>query len=254
MTSSVSPDFNKSFEEIIWQICFDCQNDQILLELRNESSLDLHYHIISLDSYRHQNVAKPEKVDWWSSVKGLYGNLIAILQYEDQNNPGPATLIIFDYVNGTINKEISSFLPDRIDGNVLTGRVYENHTEKGIKLDLNDYVDGEKNKDPAKVSFPFFIDAANPDFEVIRGYLEGIDTNPVLGADYLEHGPNIFLSYYVKSTKGFDRFILWIYRGNIRLHEKMDENMKGVSSESFITSPNRLIFVKNRRTLVLYEI
>ena len=76
----------------------------------------------------------------------------------------------------------------------------------------------------------------------------------VLGCEYLELEEVIILSYYLPTTKGFDRKLLVLKNGKEVVHEVQDKGMTGFASGSFFTFQDRLIFVRDMTELNIYEI
>lgn len=73
-----------------------------------------------------------------------------------------------------------------------------------------------------------------------------------LSCEYLECADKIIISYYLRSEKGFDRFLLVLEDGKKVFKLKQDEKMKGFSSGAFFVLENQLIFIKERNEVCFY--
>jgi hypothetical protein len=252
MTSSTEPKFSKSFDAWIWQIKLDYFSNSLALELRSEDQLSVRYAVLNMkDDPFDLNFIEIEAT-WWSSLLGLYGSFLIINNFPNQSNPGPSDVQIVDWKSGEIIEVFEQVLVDQFDKHMLKGRyMKEDHSTEPFELDLSKYAN--YGLIDSSMMVPGFIPGDNPDFEVIRSYLNTLSIHPVLGAEYLENEEDILFTTYEKINKHYNRILLWIRNGQVLLKKVIDKNMKGVSLESFVTFEKKLIFVEDRKTLQVYE-
>ncbi len=72
--------------------------------------------------------------------------------------------------------------------------------------------------------------------------------------EYLEIDRKIILSYYLRSGKEFERYLLLLEEGKKVFKELQDTQMKGFASGSFFVVNGLLIFIKNRNEIFVYAI
>jgi hypothetical protein len=89
-------------------------------------------------------------------------------------------------------------------------------------------------------------------FQTVRDYLD----EPIsLGCEYLEHSDKIILSYHVALTpNSFMRKLKVLNGGQQALDVDQDRDLKGFAPGSFFVFENRLVFVRNKTEVNLYEI
>jgi len=75
-----------------------------------------------------------------------------------------------------------------------------------------------------------------------------------LSSEYLEIEDHIIISYYLRLSEGFDRYLLLVKNGKKLWKVKQDHRMKGFSSGSFFVFKHLLIFVKNRNEICFFPL
>ncbi len=254
MNSSLSPGFSKTFQGIIWSIKIDDGSDKIFIEVRDEDSLEIYYYSIDLVSHSIEEIIVPDSFGWFTSMIGGSGQVIMFSQFENETNPGPAKLLVYDYYNGQVKHEIDDFLLESFSAGTIIGRKTTRGQDESVIIHLNEQKDRDDHyEEPAVANSPYFITDHNEDFKIITDFLSQFDMIPVKGADYFEEDSNIVFSFYVETKSGLERNLMWIQDGSVKLNLNLDSKLTGVSPESFITIKNRLIFVKNRNELQIYE-
>lgn len=72
--------------------------------------------------------------------------------------------------------------------------------------------------------------------------------------EYLEINKKIILSYYLRSSKQLDRYLLILDAGEKALKLKQDESMMGFAPGAFFVLDNKLFFVKNRNEICIHSL
>jgi hypothetical protein len=76
----------------------------------------------------------------------------------------------------------------------------------------------------------------------------------LVGIDYLEHDNLIFISCYIQQDGLANFLIVLSAQGDVLLHEKTGEALKGIGMDTFFVLEGSLIFVKNKRELFRYKL
>ena len=251
MSSVANPAYLRTFSGVIWKLVYDAHYNQLALEIRSDSNLDWFYHILDLNKMSDHQVFLHDHVDWWSQLAGIYDDKLIIMKYEGQNNPGPGTLMICDHRNNKLEFSQEGLLIDSIESGKINGvQVEKEGKKKEFTLQL------ENTKRPQKeIQFPAFFKEGSKEFETIKDFVSSNTDHRIdMGTEYLEKDELIAFTYYSLKDKKLDRFMFLIKNGNLLLHQKTDEGMDGIATESFFLFGKFLIFVKNRNTLVIHEI
>jgi hypothetical protein len=104
----------------------------------------------------------------------------------------------------------------------------------------------------APVGLPILYSPGTDGFNLVARYL----AKPIVaGVEYREWlDENIVINYYLQNSQGLERWLMVLKNGEQVFHVCQDKQMNGFASGSFFTFANRLIFVKESKTLEVYEI
>ena len=90
-------------------------------------------------------------------------------------------------------------------------------------------------------------------FNTVKIFLESrLNLLPVVALEYLEYDSKIFISYYTKENDLANYLLVLSHAGELLLHEKLDESLKGIGQDTFFILSGCVIFVKNKRELISY--
>jgi hypothetical protein len=103
---------------------------------------------------------------------------------------------------------------------------------------------------------PFQYLDGEPDFETVKAFLKSkLEIAPRLGAEYLEYGDRIIISYYLGDPAAFvNRLVIFNSMGEYLYQEEIGTNLKGIGINTFFIASGCLFFVKNRTELVTFRI
>ncbi len=191
---------------MIWGSAVDAQTNSLILDVRDESRQVIRYQRIYLDSLKIGELAL-KGINWWSRVVGCENELLYITVYLDRKDPNLQETWSLNVNSG--KKALVDAIPE-FQGTILYPSVYE--------------IESEYHKMVAD-----FLQKELP-----------------LPSEYLEFDDKIILTYYLRSDKGFDRFLVLLKQGKYICTEKTDQQMNGFSSGSFFVYNSLLIFFKNR--------
>lgn len=212
----------------------------------------MEYFVLDLNSFSHHKWA-PAEVNWWSGLVGIHGEYVFVSNYPGQDNPGSVSLGIYE--RGEQLDEIENFQFHHVQEQFVVG-VGEDLKTYAYDLSqkqLKAYEISDEIVHQDKMVFPSLYMADDPSFDTIREFMSTMGVVVSLAAEYLETKDHVIFSYY-KGKEIYSRFIIVVKEGEVVLHVQMDQDMKGVSTESFLTYQNLLIFAENRQTLQVYEL
>lgn len=252
MSLGLKPTYLRTFSGVIWKMVYDPYYSRIALEIRSEASLEWFYHIIHLNDLTDQQVFPQKELEWWSQLSGIYSHNLILMNYENQNNPGPGTLIFYDFEKKQVVKREDNLLIKSIEANkIVTEKVSGESEKEEFEIYLKDKV-----PDPQEIGFPALYKTGTEDHEVVSTFVQkSFGTSLVADVEYYQNNSGqIFFSYYKENNSKMDRFMVVVNHGVVSLNEKIDEKMDGIATESFFLFGKFLIFVSNRNTVNIYEV
>ncbi len=156
----------------------------------------------------------PVKLSWYERLLAIIDNELYAVKYEDQNDPSQFSFQKLNIISGA--KSVVKSVPS-------------------FEVNLTE---------------PSFFDVGTKHHKTVSEFLS-IDL--VFPCEYLEIENNIIISYYLRSEKGLDRFLLCIRDGENVWRIRQDHQMNGFASGAFFASNRRLFFVKERNEVCIYS-
>ncbi|MEQ9404441.1 MAG: hypothetical protein RIM99_12685 [Cyclobacteriaceae bacterium] len=150
---------------------------------------------------------------WWSNIE-YYNDGLFISEYQDKHDPNQKKYFL---VNEIGKEEVS-------------------RTELPVK----------KNQ----MSCPVIYEEGSESFKIVSEYL---NLDLPCSVEYLELDDKIIISYYLRSGKEFDRYILVLKEGQEKVHVIQDSGMKGFAAGSFFVLNDKLFFIKERNEMCIYS-
>ena len=224
----------------------DCLQGCLAIEARSDQSMEHSFSILDLKHLKLTEVTLPIKSDWWLTLLGLSGGHLILGQYKNQKNPGPITLWVYDWIKQVMVQEIDHFQLNECSEFNIYGKALKGTQSEEIHIKLNNLQSGEE------LSFPETFKIGSPSFDTVAAYLNTQDRLILYEVAYLEIGYHILMNYYYQDGDSLNKSLVWLANEQLVIHEDIDQNMKGISSESFIVLGKKLIFVSNRNNLKVY--
>lgn len=153
-----------------------------------------------------------EGIDWWSSLEAYDGTCF-ISEYMDQNDP-------------------------------THKKVYQLSGREKVEIDVARIPDLE-----VEIMSPYLYEVGTEYHQITSTFLS---LSLPLSCEYLEFKGNIIMSYYIRSGKVYDRYILIIKEGKKVFKEKQDTGIAGFAAGAFFGLNNSIIFIKNRNEICIY--
>ena len=154
-------------------------------------------------------------IAWWERLVGIERGYLYTVRYTDQNDP-----TVQQYVRYALKADLSE------EVEVLPSLQFAHRTPELYELD------SEHHRTVAR-----FLSLELP-----------------LACEYTEIQENIIISYYLRSDNGFSRFLLLLTRGKKAWKIQQDRSMKGFSSGAFFVVNDRLIFIRERNEVCIYDL
>lgn len=216
--------FHFQFSAPIWKTEFD-PNSQILgVEIRNSKEHWVQFNSLDISnfSWKLQGFSF-EQERWWSGITSVTADGIIIHVYENEDNP-----------------DLKSFFKIGFNGEI-----------EGNVQDIENETNGNDS-----VNVPIFYDVENEHFKEFQEFVVSeLNVHPQLGCDYLEYNDYIILSYYVRSSNGFDCFLLVVDPGGeIRSVDLLEKQLTGQIGKPYFIVGDNLFFIKNKSEICVYDL
>ncbi len=187
---------------------------QMAIESRTGSKI--HFTQIDLESGTIRSEKVAEGITAWHSLAGFHRNKLVLQYFENKKNPDQVSLLCYDQAAGQVQETIE---PSQIQRKM--------------------------------VSEPTLYLPESEGFETVKQFL---GETIVVGCEYQEVNDVVILSYYLSNGDQFERKLTVLKEGEKVLELMQDENIKGFAPGSFFTFEKRLIFVKEKVEINIYEI
>ena len=252
--------FSKSFEADVWDQ--NLSSGRLLLSLRDTERMEASFSLLDLKTGTFEFEGLTFEENWWVSVYHFFEETVVFQVFEDTQDIESKSYFALDL---TSQEAIWS-----LDGVITLGRqgdfLQMKTPEEGVApfwLDIRsgetieflpkeylteDIQNGERS--------PLHYTEEGPYFATIQTFLKDkLGVEALKACDYLEYKSNAFIGYHIQGKGGLEHFVLVLTeRGEVLLHEKREEGLKGLISGAFFIAGEQLIFVSGRKTLNSYVI
>jgi len=246
--------YSRTFSGDIWKIIPDPEFGYLALEIRENSEKSHFYQHISLHDFSEHQRLVPASIDWWSSLLVSWGNLLLILCYENKNNPGPGTLVLYDWVKGAELLTQPGFQWQSMKEGVVAGKISQGVLVMDWEVDLRAYLVNEGAPPMYEIQLPVYYPGESREHEVVRTFLKNKGVDVVFGSEYLEIGHNIVVSYTAINDQKRDHCLLWLFRGETIHLEVLQQDVSGEGMGSFMVVGTALVLIKEKKTIKAYQI
>jgi hypothetical protein len=258
LTERLKRKFSHRFNGVVWNTAVLPEEELMLLEVRSHEERLVtfsawHY---ATDTFRWQHIKLDEP--WWVNLSAAANGVILFTVYLDTNNPDKKAILAYTSENLKLlwwNNDFSIV-------SVLQEKVLGVSTKMGMKEVMLDLHTGKelaevwpeipvKKEEP--VVRPSLYSEGTSYFNTVKIFLESrLNLLPVVALEYLEYDSKIFISYYTKENDLANFLLVLSHAGELLLHEKLDESLKGIGQDTFFILSGCVIFVKNKRELISY--
>jgi hypothetical protein len=258
--------FSYSFSGQIWRILAEAETGIIVAEIREGNSRKTDFAAIYQNKLLYESVPLPEK--WWISAVALQQGILILQTYPDSQTPVPKGILALDVRTASllwqypqlnyigINKsELAVMASELTDSgqvyqliNLKTGKVTEMLPEENLPA--------SQPESAEKIIFPRHYTSENKYFPVIVSFLEQkLKIRTEKAVDYAEYQHLLIISYYLYTHNTLSNFLVVIDRQTgILLHELMATQLSGTGLDTFCIMNNHLIFVREKKELLSYEL
>jgi hypothetical protein len=250
--------FSHVFDGIVWNTLTSERPSMLLLELRNPEKKRTTFAAFDIEANRLLWDDLTFEEPWWINLSATGQGMAFFTIYTETNNPDQKSLLAYDLSSRAISWWQNDFSVIAVGQTSVSGYSHK----FGLKQLTLDILSGKVINGPIdlpqqnlKAIRPFHYKAGETGFETVKSYLNRIIKQaPELGIDYLEAEELIFISCYIREPGLANYLIVLTSEGDVLLHEKAAENLKGIGIDTFFLLEGSLFFVKNKCELIRYKL
>ena len=232
----------------------------LILETRNDARHETTFSALDFETNRFLWKEILFEETWWIGVTAATPEVLLLHLYQDTENPDKKGLIAWHIRDQKKLWQLDGFFLSFVMGD----KVYGQFAEEGRGMVLIDAVSGKILENNVTEINPLenilalkpFLYVENSNyFDTVKSFLmQKLNVTAVAGIEYLEYASLVFISYHVH-REGLMNFLLVVTaEGDVVLHEKLGEHLKGLGLETFFILSGCLFFVRNKGELVSYRI
>ena len=257
---AINPPALFGFNDPVWRIVPDYEKNFLVAELRNAEERKAYFALIDIlePALIWSGFELPEK--WWIGIECAINGLIFFHGYQNAQFALHKGIYCFRTLDKQLlwqqkNLRYVSHTGEKVRVTDL------NNPDKIFEVDIHTGAETKSSAAPGntfileKSSSLFFIEGTN-DFASVKAYIdEKLNLQVVSTVEYQEYQDKIIISFYHKFDGKYVNEILVIdNNGHILLKEEMDKNLEGFGKGTFIIIGRKLIFIKFKNQLCIYDI
>jgi hypothetical protein len=248
--------FSHRFQGNIWNVVSIPDQEILLLEIRDQTKKIASFQALNYgtDTFLWRDFTLEEP--WWVNLAGAHGNIVLFTIYLEQQNPDKKGLLAYDLLTQSLRWWNNDFSLIAIDQYVVSGHSMRLGKELLLDLQSGQEIARPSNGDKVvlqHIKAPVQYLEGSTHFTTVKTFLDNkLNLSAVAALEYLEYEAQILISYYVTENDLANYLIVLDHTGSVRLHEKLDEHLKGIGLDTFFVLSGCLFFVKNREELVSY--
>jgi hypothetical protein len=249
--------FSHVFEGILWNTVALPEEEILFVEVRDHVQKRVTFAALQYSDNRFLWREAVLEEPWWVALAGAAQGLVFFTLYIDTHNPDRKGILAYTLQDLTLRWWHNDFSLAALEGHVLRG-VTSGAGARDLLLDLASGKElaahtGLPESLPDATLRPQQYGDGTDYFRTVGNFLqEKLNLSAVLALEYLEYNGKIFIAYYLQEQTLASYLCVLSDAGEILLHEKTDEHLKGIGQDTFFILSGCLFFVKNKHELLSY--
>lgn len=248
--------FLHRFPGTIWNTVLLPEKNLLFLEVRNQREKRVSF--FALQYVNNVFLLKNFQLEeaWWVSLSAAVADKMIFTLYIETQNPDKKGILVYDIQPPKLVWWNNDFSLTSTAAETITGYSSKwGNREITLAVKTGEEVPNAVGEDTdlSVIFRPVQYSEGTPHFATVKTFLEQkLNLSAVGTFEYLEFDSRIFVSYYVRETGLANYLLIMDEAGEVLLHEKLDEQLKGIGMETFFVLAGCVFFVKNREDLVSY--
>lgn len=260
-----------TFINIIWKLYTDEINHKLIIETRNSEKRMTHFFCYDMTSNEIVTIELDTHETWWLGIEDVYDGNIYFHYYNPVEFSNHLGIVCFNINSNKVIWEHKDLEFYKLTSDTL---IAINNSKKNIKflqLDLQNgniienfnFIDSQKNdfvvftkRRNDRVFSPIIYSNLDEDFGLVSLFIQKkINVIPDHSLEYLEFANYIIISFNIFDKETYVNKLLVIsLEGNVILEEVLMQAEKGIGVGTFFVCNGKLIFVKLKNELFIYDL
>ena len=253
-----------SFQANIWKILLNIENSLLVVELRDEELRQTSFVGINLKNGKILWTQNKLQEKWWIGLLETKGNFVLLHGYKDLQTPIHLKTYVLNVLNGDLLWKNESTKPIGFSSdNTIVGQeeqesdylMYNPNSGKVVKqISPSSYI---KDNQASSIVNPNYYSIDNKYFEKIAHFIQHLNDGLIAeeALEYLEYNGKIITSFYAKKAEKFVNYISVVSEdGEVLLLEELGRELNAVSADTFFLVKEKLVYLKNKKELVIFEL
>ena len=257
MTGRPRFNFSHRFTGVVWNTVAMPESSILLLEIRDHQQKSVSFSALHYQENKFLWRDFRLEESWWVNLAAASGDVVLFTIYLETQNPDKKGILAYGLSDQKLRWWNNDFSLTSVERDRVTG-FSSRFGAKKIALDLHSGQEVPVTPDASEPGVhalirPVQYAEGTPHYETVKTFLsQKLTLLPVRALEYLEYESLIMISYYI-SHEGLANYLLVMDKnGNVLLHEKLGEQLKGIGLDTFFMLSGCLFFVKNSEELVSY--
>lgn len=250
--------FSHVFNGIVWSSVVSDDGSVLVFEIRDAQNKQVSFAALEVKENKWLWQNKVSEELWWVNLNAVSSNYIVLTIYTETNNPDKKGILVYDMATFTLNWWNNDFSLTAVSNGYVFG-MSSTFGSREVVLNLlsGKEVKGDNmpEKNGVAVHRPQQYLEGSEYFKTVKKFLEEkLNLQPISSLEYLEYDGLIFISFYAQGEGLANNLIVLSAMGNVILHEKMSDHLKGIGWDTFFILSGCVFFVRNKVELVSYKI
>jgi len=253
-------DFNFShvFNGIVWNSVVSGDGSTLVLEIRDGEHKKVSFAALDVKENKWLWQNKVSEELWWVNLNSVFSDYVLLTIYTETNNPDKKGILVYDLATFTLCWWNNDFSMTGVVNDFVFG-MSSKYGAREVILDLKSGKEVEGGDKTATNSFgvlrPQQYHEGSDYFNTVKIFLEKkLNLQALSSLEYMEHNGLVFISFYTEVQGLANDLIVLSAMGNVVLHEKMSDHLKGIGWDTFFILSGCVFFVRNKVELVSYKI
>ncbi len=250
--------FSHVFNGIVWNSVVSEDGGVLAFEIRDGQNKQVSFAALEVKENKWLWQDKVSEESWWVNLNAVSSNRIVLTIYTETNNPDKKGILVYDLTTFTLGWWNNDFSLTSVSNGLVFG-ISSAYGSREVILDLQS---GKELKATSQIENnrtavyrPQHYHDGSEYFKTVKIFLEKkLNLQAVSSLEYLEHDGLIFISFYTQDEGLANDLIVLSAMGNVVLHEKMSDHLKGIGWDTFFILSGCVFFVRNKVELVSYKI
>lgn len=267
--------FNKIFSHIfkgtIWRLFPDTAQNLLTIETRNYDDRTVSFFSLDIVASHISHLTSHISEPWWIGIEDAYNGLVFFHHYNHIQFSNHIGIICFDVAAQKIRWERKELVFYKLTADAVIAIKQSKEHSDFVKLSLhsgeiiaeipeinslNEVLLNFVELRNTAIVHPSVFTEEDQNFGTVSQFTQKrLSVVAAHTIEYLEHGDYMFVSFYIFENGLYtNRLLVVTLAGDILLDEVLAKDQQGVGVRTYFVWGNKLIFIKSKNELIVYEL